>query len=121
MSITRRRFPRVPYAKPGEIDVTRQHETVAVTVREVSPGGLGLTLSRRAESQLPRNTPIAIRFRANDEDIELPGRVAWYGSSSEYPLDMGVQLQLHLAPQRHRRIYARWVVDLLTSGQLRPQ
>lgn len=94
--------------------IHRTRRDLPVVVREVSPGGLGL-VCEESNGPVAPDAQVTVQFVAGGVELELPGRVAWRRDDA-----FGVQLRLEIAPQRHRRAYARWVVDLLCAGEPRP-
>jgi len=119
----RRRFPRLPCNRPGEMEVRLQDASfrvervrVPVVIRSISCEGVGVEIEQRKVLPLPRGAHVTIRFQVSREEMEIPGRIAWSrraGGEGEPggAADLGVRFHLELARRATRQAYAIWIVD----------
>src|SRR5688572_20870716 len=108
MPDNRRRFRRIRYEHPAEVEVrveSRQPGAsgrrirLPVTLRTVSPEGVGLAMSP-VQSFVPvKGGQITTVLSVLDQTFELPGKIAWCArtSGTSPRIDMGIQLRLELA------------------------
>jgi hypothetical protein len=123
MNENRRRFRRIRYEHPAEVEVriesrqpgaTARRIRLPVTLRTVSPEGVGLAMNA-VQSFVPVNGAwITTVFSVQERVFELPGKIAWHArSSGAVPrIDIGIQLHLELAVAATRKSFATWIVDL---------
>lgn len=119
-----RRYPRVPFEQPGEMEIrVRVHAgasaravRVPVTIRTVSCEGMGLALRSRDLQGLGVGTSVTMRLDTGNGRLEIPGRIAWLDPRHpETRYDLGVHLRLELARAVMRQQWAEWVVGLIRS------
>jgi hypothetical protein len=120
MAEVKRRYPRVEHSQSGEMDVKAspssragRRVSVPVTIRQVSPEGIALSITAKSGLGLERGRTVTVRFPLAGHDLAIPGQIAWYGPGESSSCDAGVNLQLHLAQAAHRQVYAEWVVSLI--------
>ena len=122
-----RRFPRLVFDTPAEVEVTapvaqrrlRRSVRVPATIRSLSCEGAGLQLGLGAATlNLIAGASVMLRFTAEESQLELPGLVAWC-HTSKGEQHVGVRLQLELARAFARHTYATWIVAL-TRARMQP-
>ena len=128
MERDQRRYPRVSCELDGLMEVRfrgdRDHRRllVPIEIRSLSPEGAGVVLLQEERGGEPlvlaRDTPVTVRLRPGDVELEIPGRIAWRKENNEEsPYDLGVRFQLELAPLDVRQAYARWIVGALAAAK----
>jgi hypothetical protein len=126
MPTPQRRYPRVPFDKPGQLEVRvsprraptrRMH--VPVTIRSISCEGVGIALREPQALPIGRGASVTMHFSIGRYELQLPGRVAWHRDRGEstYPFDLGIRLQLELAPVEMRQAYATWIVGVIARAR----
>jgi hypothetical protein len=63
---------------------------------------------------------IDVRFHVNGHQVGLPGEVAWIASAGAGATNIGVALNLELAPAADRQRWAEWIVSETRSAPARP-
>ncbi len=115
-----RKYPRVAFDQPADIAVRIRGERIRipVTIRSISCEGVGLSLAPEHRQHIPRGATVILSFDADGGDFEIPGRVVWSVSPTSVPgeVDVGVRLQLELAPYVMRQAYASWIVSVLQEA-----
>ena len=112
-----RRYPRATIQAPAVMTVkvpgTPIARKVAVSIKSISPEGLGLSL---AGERFPVETKamVTMDFHIDSKHFEIPGLVAWVASpSAKGDMDLGIRFQLAMVPNAVRTAYAQWIVDFL--------
>ena len=87
---------------------------VAVSIKSISPEGLGLSLGAE-RFPVEAKAMVTMDFRVDSQRFEIPGLVAWVAppSGSKGDLDLGIRFQLAMVPNAVRTAYAQWIVDFL--------
>ena len=110
-SAEQRRFPRIPFARAGEIEIRgkdlAESERVPVSFLTVSCEGVGLKIKQPPTTSLHRGTSVILHFTVGEHALEIPGRIAWASDAQE----VGIKLQLALATAATRHAFAAWIVD----------
>ena len=88
---------------------------VPITIQQVSPEGIGLSVVGDGGLVIKRGSTVTVRFPLRGHDLAIPGKIAWYGPERSSACHAGISLHLHLAQAVHRQIYAEWVVNLIRS------
>lgn len=128
MERDQRRYPRVLCELDGLMEVRfrgdhdHQRLLVPIEIRSLSPEGAGVVVLEQEPGGeplvLPRDTPVTVRLRPGDVELEIPGRIAWRRQNNEdAPFDLGVRFQLELAPLDVRQAYARWIIGALAAAK----
>jgi hypothetical protein len=123
MPDNRRKFRRIRYEHPAEVEVridaakpgvSARRMRLPVTLRTVSPEGVGLAMDPVQAYAPVRGGQITTVMQVRDQKFELPGKIAWcVRSSGAVPrIDMGIHLHLELAAAATRKAYATWIVNL---------
>jgi len=111
-----RRYPRVPFEVDGSMEfrLADHRVSVPITVRSFSCEGAGVKLIDQRHRLRP-GTNVTMRFRADGDAFELPGRVAWCtrDSTRSGRFDLGVRFVLAATRHSMRQAYAKWVVGLI--------
>lgn len=119
-----RRYPRIAIEHPGELELRnddgsgrKRTDRVPVLIRAVSCEGIGLHLCQRTEG-LTIGRIVTIRFTVGRSNtMELPARVVWYRPAPDQRFDLGLRLQLEIAPAATRRNYAAWIVGGIAASR----
>lgn len=116
---TERKYPRVNVKLAGSMELCRRNDrkTVLVQIRSATCEGVGLHVIGNEHRNLRRGEQILLRFFNGDEEVELPGQIAWCTSGDGESFDLGVKLQLALAEAAMREIYSCWVVELIAKAR----
>lgn len=107
-----RQFARAEHSCPGELVAKGAGiRRLAITVRSVSERGLGGEILGAAAADLARGTPITVHLPAPDQELVLPGAIAWTdpGPSRIAEGRVGIRLLIELAPAAERSRFARWL------------
>ena len=116
MSIELRRFPRVAYRAPGELELHSRHlddssETIRIPVELSSMSCDGVGLSVADQSNLIPGSQVTLSFVVEDGEIELPARVVWAAGARA-----GLRLRLARADADARQSFANWIVPLTNKA-----
>ncbi len=116
MSIELRRFPRVPYRAPAELEMHSRHldpssEKVRVPVELFSMSCEGVGLSVSDTSTLIPGSQVRINFAAGADAVELPARVVWAAGPRA-----GLRLRLAGVDEATRHAFASWIVPLTNKA-----
>jgi hypothetical protein len=124
MSSEKRRYPRVAADAAGELELKiedargSRQALFPIRIRSFAPEGMGIAYAGERPPRPPAiGARVTVRCRIQNDDIELPGRVAWLpGTEPSEPFDVGLELNLELASFNARRRYATWIVGELSRG-----
>jgi len=114
-----RKYPRVGVSLAGSMELCRRapRRTVLVQIRSATCEGVGLRVIGDEHRHLRRGEQILLRFFNGQDDLELPGQIAWCAKRGGEAFDLGVKLQLALAEAAMREAYSCWAVELIAKDR----
>jgi len=114
----KRKFPRVPVRCDGSMELCRRagRQTVLVEICSATCEGLGVRVIGKEHRGLRRGEQILLRFNNGQQELEIPGQIAWSVEKRDAGFDLGLKLQLALAESVMREAYASWVVELIANA-----
>lgn len=114
MGVEQRRYPRIPFTEPGQLEVPRSHAnpgagtvTVEARFKDISCQGAELVVSPADGARLIPGTIVTLRFSADGTPLDIPARVVWAAADK-----VGLRLRLGQLPADDKRAYADWIVPL---------
>jgi len=115
-SPAQRRYPRAAINEPAHLTLrTReQNRRLPVSIRSISPEGVGLALKDTSQALALRAT-VRMDFSIAGRPFEIPGVIVWVAGAAAASggVDVGVRFLLATVTHETRQAYASWVVELL--------
>ncbi len=117
----RRTFPRIPLTEAGLLEFTpgeargegqlssRGHKRITIMVSSVACEGMRLSRPEPIDDLRP-GMRINIRLYLDNQEIVLPGQVAWMVDANSGETNVGVSLWLEAALASSRQVWANWIV-----------
>jgi len=95
---------------------TRGQRRVTVMISSVACEGMRLSRPDPIPDLKP-GTRINIRLLLNNEEITLPGQVAWSVSANDGETHVGISLWLEAAAASARQVWSSWIVSCTKREQ----
>ncbi len=117
MATEKRKFPRLPFARQGELEWRRGGDAIRLPVVLRTVSCEGASIETQTPDVVHKGDDVLLRFEVARTDVELPARVVWASGS-----EAGVRLQLALAARAARTTFAGWVVrETQSRARLSPR
>lgn len=118
-----RRLPRIQCSRIAMMDVRGRPPTaarfreIAVAIRSVSVGGMGLMVLDQKLETVECGALIALHI--GESGLNMPGHVAWTRNTGGTApvLELGVQLMLLGTPPWTRMRYSAWVDEVVNASR----
>jgi hypothetical protein len=109
MGVEHRRYPRIPYSEPGQIEAGAVK--VAARFHDISCQGAELVVAPADRAHVVPGTHVQLRFQIEGIEIEIPARVVWSAGAK-----VGLRLRLANLSEDDKRAYADWIVPLTNKA-----